>query len=113
MRVLVTSFVVLFGLMELSYWLKHFTLPLPLLILSGAFLAIASNYGKSSGWSFSKEPITSETNRVQTLTAQGVSSTPNRTHLQPSSSTSVSKPPPSISFTIHRATSETVNNNHP
>ncbi|MEO1341892.1 MAG: hypothetical protein AAFV28_12295 [Cyanobacteria bacterium J06635_13] len=37
---------ILFVLAEFSIWLKQFILPLPLYILAGAFLAIASNYEK-------------------------------------------------------------------
>ncbi|MGF1591141.1 MAG: hypothetical protein ACFCU7_18205 [Pleurocapsa sp.] len=35
---------ILFVLAEFSIWLKQFILPLPVYILAGAFLAIASNY---------------------------------------------------------------------
>ena len=35
---------ILFVLTEFAIWLKQFILPLPLYILGGAFLAIASNY---------------------------------------------------------------------
>ena len=37
---------ILFVLAEFSIWLKQFMLPLPLYVLGGAFLAIASNYDK-------------------------------------------------------------------
>ena len=37
---------ILFVLAELGIWLKQFILPLPIYILAGAFLAIASNYEK-------------------------------------------------------------------
>lgn len=37
---------ILFVLAELGIWLKQFILPLPIYILAGAFLAIASNYDK-------------------------------------------------------------------
>ncbi len=37
---------ILFILAELGIWLKQFILPLPIYILAGAFLAIASNYEK-------------------------------------------------------------------
>ena len=37
---------ILFVLAEFSIWLKQFMLPLPIYILAGAFLAIASNYEK-------------------------------------------------------------------
>jgi len=35
---------ILFVVAEFSIWLKQFMLPLPIYILGGAFLAIASNY---------------------------------------------------------------------
>lgn len=35
---------ILFVLAEFSIWLKQFILPLPIYVLAGAFLAIASNY---------------------------------------------------------------------
>ena len=37
---------ILFVLTEFCIWLKQFMLPLPMYILGGAFLAIASNYEK-------------------------------------------------------------------
>jgi len=40
---------VLFALAELFDWVKEFTLPLPIYILGGAFLAVASNYDKLFG----------------------------------------------------------------
>jgi hypothetical protein len=52
MKFWMTSFVVLFGLAELFQWVRHFTLPLPIFILGGAFLAIASNYDKQAGLPF-------------------------------------------------------------
>ena len=52
MRVWVASFLLLFGFAEIYQWLKQFTLPLPVYILGGAFLAIASNYDKLSRFAF-------------------------------------------------------------
>jgi hypothetical protein len=46
MRVWLTSFVLLFGAAELYQWAQELTLPMPIFILGGAFLAIASNYDK-------------------------------------------------------------------
>lgn len=37
---------ILFVLTEFSLWLKQFILPLPIYILGGALLAIASNYDR-------------------------------------------------------------------
>ncbi|MBW4565309.1 MAG: hypothetical protein KME32_30325 [Mojavia pulchra JT2-VF2] len=49
MRVWLACFLVLFALAELFDWLQEFTLPLPIYILGGAFLAVASNYDKIIG----------------------------------------------------------------
>jgi hypothetical protein len=46
MRVWLASFILLFAIAEVYQWAKHFTLPLPIFILGGAFLAIISNYDK-------------------------------------------------------------------
>ncbi len=46
MRVWLASFLLLFAIAEVYQWAKHFTLPLPIFILGGAFLAIVSNYDK-------------------------------------------------------------------
>lgn len=57
MKVWATSFIVLFGLVELYQWVQHLhfgvDLPLPVFILGGAALAIASNYDKRAGLPFS------------------------------------------------------------
>lgn len=50
MRIWLVCFGVLFALVELYQWVEHLTLPLPVYILGGTFLAIASNYNKLSGW---------------------------------------------------------------
>lgn len=42
-------FVVLFALSQLFDWVQDFSLPLPIYILGGAFLAVASNYEKLFG----------------------------------------------------------------
>ena len=49
MRIWLACFFLLFALAELFEWAKHFSLPLPIYILGGAFLAIASNYDKKFG----------------------------------------------------------------
>ncbi|BAY26843.1 hypothetical protein NIES2100_66590 [Calothrix sp. NIES-2100] len=49
MRVWLACFFVLFALAELFDWVKEFNLPLPIYILGGAFLAVASNYDKIVG----------------------------------------------------------------
>lgn len=51
MKFWLTSFVLLFGLAELYQWVQHFTFPLPVFILGGTFLAIASNHDKRVGLS--------------------------------------------------------------
>lgn len=49
MRVWFICFVVLFALSRLFDWVQQLSLPLPIYILGGAFLAIASNYEKLFG----------------------------------------------------------------
>jgi hypothetical protein len=49
MRVWFVCFLLLFVLAELFDWVKDFTLPLPIYILGGAFLAVVSNYDKLVG----------------------------------------------------------------
>ncbi len=49
MRVWLACFLVLFALAQLFDWVKQFSLPLPIYILGGAFLAVASNYEKLFG----------------------------------------------------------------
>ncbi|MBV6627546.1 MAG: hypothetical protein KI793_32260 [Rivularia sp. (in: Bacteria)] len=49
MKVWFICFVALFALSQLFDWVKDFSLPLPIYILGGAFLAVASNYEKLFG----------------------------------------------------------------
>jgi hypothetical protein len=53
MKVWLACFLVLFALAEFFDWLQEFNLPLPIYILGGAFLAVASNYDKIFGSYFS------------------------------------------------------------
>lgn len=46
MKAWLISVALLFVLAEFSLWIADFILPLPIYILGGAFLAIASNYEK-------------------------------------------------------------------
>lgn len=47
MNVWLLTTIVLFVLVQLVMWVKQFITPLPLYLLGGAFLAIASNYERS------------------------------------------------------------------
>ena len=104
MRILITSFVFLFASVEISQWLGNFTLPLPILILGGACLAIASNYGKSPGWYSPQQPAGLQTKRLQTQVLHNVTPTVNSSLLHSTSATPPPQPPRSISFTIHPPT---------
>ncbi|NEU71575.1 hypothetical protein PI95_003000 [Hassallia byssoidea VB512170] len=53
MRVWLACFFVLFALAKLFDWVQELSLPLPIYILGGAFLAVASNYDKIVGSNFS------------------------------------------------------------
>jgi hypothetical protein len=68
MKVWFASFLLLFALAQLFNWMKHLSLPLPVFILGGLFLAIASNYDKRSGWPFRNEISQSQVNRIETPT---------------------------------------------
>lgn len=46
MKVWVSAVLLLFVLVQFYQWLKGFMLPLPIYVLAGSFLAIASNYEK-------------------------------------------------------------------
>lgn len=48
-RVWFICFIALFAASQLFDWVTQFTLPLPIYILGGAFLAVASNYEKLFG----------------------------------------------------------------
>ncbi len=42
----ITAVVILFTLAQIYQWMRSFLLPLPIYVLAGAFLAIASNLPK-------------------------------------------------------------------
>ncbi|ACB52732.1 hypothetical protein cce_3384 [Crocosphaera subtropica ATCC 51142] len=44
MRLWISAVLVLFVFVQFYQWVKGFILPLPIYVLAGAFLAIASNY---------------------------------------------------------------------
>lgn len=46
MKVWFICFILLFGAAELLQWAQQFSLPLPVFILGGAFLAVISNFDK-------------------------------------------------------------------
>jgi hypothetical protein len=100
MRVWIISFLILFGMVEFYQWMKDFTLPLPAFILGGALLAIASNYGKFTRWSFQEQSASSEANRLENSPGKNITNSANSAKLKPSSVMPVSKPNRSISFTI-------------
>jgi ABC-type spermidine/putrescine transport system permease subunit II len=57
MKVWFACIFVLFALAELFEWVQEFTLPLPIYILGGAFLAVASNYDQIVGSYFSNSEV--------------------------------------------------------
>ncbi|WP_413171059.1 hypothetical protein [Anabaena azotica] len=54
MRIWLVCVFVLFALAQFFDWVKEVSLPLPIYILGGAFLAVASNYDKIVGGYFSE-----------------------------------------------------------
>jgi len=94
MRIWLACFGLLFAIAELYQWMKHLTLPLPIYILGGTFLAIASNYNKRAGllwWNSGTEPPPV----MPSITSPSLP--------QP---TQVPQPPKSMSFTIRRPTEQ-------
>ncbi|MDZ8187971.1 MAG: hypothetical protein RMX96_24360 [Nostoc sp. ChiSLP02] len=65
MRVWLACFFVLFALAEFFDWLQKFNLPLPIYILGGAFLAVASNYDQIVGSYFNDPTIEASLDRPQ------------------------------------------------
>ena len=59
MKAQLVSVGVLFVLVEAFSWVKNFILPLPIYILAGAFIAIASNYDKGIMALFRQETLES------------------------------------------------------
>lgn len=114
MRVWITSFLVLFGMAELYQWVKHFTLPLPVYILGGAFLAIASNYERRGGFSFVESDDQQTDTNNQTTDAMPATNPPNFSSLsqshaklaEPASSNDQAAKP--ISFTIRQSTKQRI-----
>jgi len=48
MQLWLTSFILLFGAIEFWQWVQPASLPMPIFLMGGALLAIASNYSKIS-----------------------------------------------------------------
>ncbi len=68
MRLWISTVFVLFVLVQFYQWVKGFILPLPIYVLAGAFLAIASNYDKGMAMiiaSSGKEPLTPSDNKTE------------------------------------------------
>lgn len=96
MRIWLVCFGMLFTIAELYQWAKHLSLPLPIYVLGGAFLAIASNYKRSSFfWQDSTTESPSAINYPNSLTWDNFSS-------QRLNAVSPQSPKP-ISFTIKRS----------
>ena len=68
MKVWLVSVAILFVLAEIYISIKDFILPLPIYILGGAFLAIASNYDKGIMALFRQELMTDRDIISQTAT---------------------------------------------
>ncbi len=103
MKVWITCVLVLYGMVEVYQWMKHFSLPLPVFILGGAVLAIASNYGKYAGWSF--QPQSEADTKSGKIPSIEETQKANWTNLNSSSAKPLPKP---VSFTIHPATQKEV-----
>jgi hypothetical protein len=56
MRVWLVSFGLLFVLAEVYQWIEQITLPLPVYMVGGVLLVIASNYDKGICWFLGRDP---------------------------------------------------------
>ena len=73
MKVSIVTFFLIFALVEFYQWIKQFTVPVPIFVFAGAFLAIASNSEKGiTAWFAHKKPLESVLQQTATL----VDSTP-------------------------------------
>lgn len=87
MKVWIVCFLLLFALAELFDWMEQFKLPLPIYILGGAFLAVASNHDKLFGYYLQQDATLEE----EIIAQPQIDTTPQK----------------SISFTIKRNSEET------
>lgn len=96
MRIWLVCFGMLFAIAELYQWAKHLSLPLPIYILGGAFLAIASN-NKQLG-------LFLQNSSAEPASVMSSSNSPTWDNLSPSCSNAASqRSPKPISFTINRS----------
>jgi hypothetical protein len=99
MRFWFVCFVLLFSFAELFQWLEQFSLPMPIFVLGGVFLAIASNYNKLKYLPFHPEHGESQALGEQPYEPMRSASP----WVEPrASQTADSQPPRSISFTIRK-----------
>lgn len=104
MKVWIASFVVLFAIAEFYQWLKHFMLPLPIYILGGAFLAIASNYDRQAGFPFLKsdEQPTAIQDPIDLASGMPAVNSSTNTQIHEPNFNPAPQPPSNISFTIRK-----------
>lgn len=101
MRVWLTGFVLLFGAAELYQWVEKLSLPMPIFVLGGVFLALFSNFDQFKQFPFHPEyqepklPDSSDS-PVTTASSNRVRST--EVVITPPATT----PDQSVSFTIHK-----------
>ncbi|MGD1874585.1 MAG: hypothetical protein ACFB02_16220 [Mastigocoleus sp.] len=68
MKVWLACFLILFALAELFDWIQEFSFPLPIYILGGLFLAVASNYNELIGSymsNYSDDPVVESSEPLQ------------------------------------------------
>ncbi|MBW4519145.1 MAG: hypothetical protein KME16_05530 [Scytolyngbya sp. HA4215-MV1] len=99
MKVWIVCFLLLFGMAELLQWFKQFSLPLPVFILGGIFLAIASNHDKLPFRLHQDEDLFPDDFPVVDVTDSTVSSRPSQVKSASEQPFQVSRP---VSFTIHK-----------
>jgi hypothetical protein len=91
MKVWLTTFGLLFVLAQMYVWVKDFILPLPVYILGGAFLAIASNY-ETGIFSFLPKKARHQNNETASILSQTATLVENLENLPNKSSINKSLP---------------------
>lgn len=99
MQIWLVCFLVFFGAAELYQWLQGITLPMPVFVVAGTLLAIASNADK-----FPKKtiPISSAAPATSSPPAASSPPPPSQHYSTTQLPKATAQPPRSISFTIRK-----------
>ena len=105
MKVWFLGFLLLFAAAELLQWVKQFSLPLPIFILGGAFLAVASNFDKLTELPFHPDHDRQDSIQSSSVQSHPVQSTPavSASPVKQTVNPQPSRSKETISFTIRKS----------